>query len=203
MPPLPSEIDQLFQLLAVQDEALRESARTSLTALVQRLALRVEKYEDLLNTFFHMANATTRDEVTRLIIGVARRITGSAAASFFRYDQSTNTLEASALVGGAEEQLSHKTLPANAGIVGKVIASKEPVCIADVQNDKHFFKAFDEETGFVTRTIVAVPVLLTDGTILGVVETLNKKEGAYDDADREILELLAKNIAIVHRMQLL
>ncbi len=50
-------------------------------------------------------------------------------------------------------------MPIGAGVAGAVVSSGELVSIADAYHDPRFDRSADNETGFVTRTILAVPVL--------------------------------------------
>jgi Nif-specific regulatory protein len=53
-----------------------------------------------------------------------------------------------------------------------------------VRLDPRFFARVDEAFGFNTRSLVAVPLVLDDGRVLGVIEALNKvsdREFTQDD----------------------
>jgi serine phosphatase RsbU (regulator of sigma subunit) len=60
-----------------------------------------------------------------------------------------------------------------------------------VQNDPRFSSRADHETGFVTRTLLCVP-LLYGGDLLGVINVLNSKDKqSFDNFDEELLECFA------------
>jgi len=71
------------------------------------------------------------------------------------------------------EELEALSLPMGQGIVGQVIKTGEPAFVADVKRDARFFNQIDQDTGFVTRTMIAVPLKVGDD-IVGCIQVLNK-----------------------------
>ncbi|MBN1956340.1 MAG: PAS domain S-box protein [Anaerolineae bacterium] len=86
-------------------------------------------------------------------------------------------------------------LQAGEGIAGWVAQHGESAIIPDVTADPHFSPTIDEQTGFQTHSVLAVP-LQVRGRVLGVLEVINKLEGAVNAADCELLETLASAAAI-------
>ena len=87
-------------------------------------------------------------------------------------------------------------IPLGVGIAGWVAKEKQPLIVNDVMKDGRFFDAVDKSTGFVTRSILAVPVLYGD-ELLGVIEVLNPiGKPNFDEADKELMTGFA-NIAAV------
>ncbi|MFA5975509.1 MAG: GAF domain-containing protein [Elusimicrobiota bacterium] len=77
------------------------------------------------------------------------------------------------------------------GIAGWVAEKREPVMINDVKSDTRFSGQFDQASGFITRSVLCVPMLAA-GELVGVLEILNKKDPAgFSEADRSLLESLA------------
>ncbi|MGD0093918.1 MAG: GspE/PulE family protein [Planctomycetota bacterium] len=71
------------------------------------------------------------------------------------------------------DELEAMTLPLGQGIVGQVIKTGEVIFIADVRLDPRFYNQMDHETGFVTRSMIAVPLKAGDD-IVGCIQVLNK-----------------------------
>jgi Nif-specific regulatory protein len=88
-------------------------------------------------------------------------------------------------------------LPLGRGIAGWVARTGEPVRLADASKDDRFDPSVDRTTGFVTRSILAVPIR-EDGPIRGVVQVLNRavdRRGTFDEDDERYLVALAEQIA--------
>ncbi len=62
------------------------------------------------------------------------------------------------------------------GVAGHVAQSREPYATNEPYRDPLFLRAFDERTGFVTRNLLAFP-LMFHGDAVGVIELINKPGG--------------------------
>mmetsp|Transcript_65385 Transcript_65385/g.202528 ORF Transcript_65385/g.202528 Transcript_65385/m.202528 type:complete len:469 (-) Transcript_65385:34-1440(-) len=100
------------------------------------------------------------------------------------------------------------------GIVGSVFASKETVNIPDCYKDRRFDQSFDRESGSVTRSLLAVPLLDFDGSSVGVIQAINKMPDGdvqgrketiarlpvtFRRNDQKILQHLAQYVSIAVR----
>jgi signal transduction protein with GAF and PtsI domain len=82
-------------------------------------------------------------------------------------------------------------IPLGAGIAGAVGASGSPIRIEDAYADQRFNPDVDRTSGYRTRTILAVPMRNTRGEVVGVLQALNRKDGAFTAEDEELLGALA------------
>ena len=82
------------------------------------------------------------------------------------------------------------------GVAGWVAAAGERVNIPDAYDDHRFQPAVDLKSGYRTRSILAVPMRDSMGSVVGVLQTLNKHDGAFTAADEELLDALASQAAI-------
>ena len=74
--------------------------------------------------------------------------------------------------------------------------SGKTTVVKDCQKDERWAGRFDEATGFVTKSMVCVPLINKYETI-GCIQIINKKDGSlYDDADVALCEDLAMLTAI-------
>lgn len=82
------------------------------------------------------------------------------------------------------------------GIAGSVIESGRPMVVEDVQREERFSDRFDRETGFKTRSLICVPLVIRERTI-GALQVINRKNGMpFTEEDLEILTALARQIAV-------
>jgi DNA-binding NtrC family response regulator len=88
-------------------------------------------------------------------------------------------------------------LPRGRGIAGWVARTGDAVRIDDATSDERFDSSVDRETGYTTRSILAVPIRdESGGPIRGVLQVLNRTSGAHFEADDEpYLLALATQIA--------
>ena len=62
--------------------------------------------------------------------------------------------------------------------------------------DEHFNSSIDEQTGFVTKSILCAPVRTVRGEIIGVAQALNKIEGQFSEQDLALLESMTMQAAV-------
>jgi len=82
------------------------------------------------------------------------------------------------------------------GIAGWVAQTRETVNIPDAYADQRFQPAVDLKSGYRTRSILSAPMLGALGSLVGVVQVLNKQDGPFTHGDEELLVALASQAAI-------
>lgn len=126
----------------------------------------------------------------------ATRILDCDRASIFIWDQPNKKLLACPALGVEGGTLY---IPDNAGIVGTVIHTGETIRVDDAYNDDRFDSSVDRKSGYLTKTLLAVPLLDGDGRLIGCFEGINSNAGAFDADDEDILGQLGIQAAIALR----
>ncbi len=81
------------------------------------------------------------------------------------------------------------------GVAGWVAQTGQSVIVPYAPRDPRFFSGIDEQLGFSTVSLLAVP-LLGRGQVRGVLEVANKLRGIFDENDLVLAETLAASAAI-------
>jgi len=106
-----------------------------------------------------------------------------------------NRLTFIAVFGGYTDKLLGQSIPASKGIAGHVYVSGTPYIAKSVSEDEHFWSIIDKSSGFKTRSMIAVPVIVGE-SICGVLELLNRKTGGeFSLEDLALLETFAGYIS--------
>lgn len=135
-------------------------------------------------------------EVLRRIIEEAKALTGAEAGSVFLVDEEEKELLFYTVSGGADVQILQQIrVPLEGSIAGEVARTGQPLLVNHPERHPLFFRDTDEQTGFHTRNLLAVP-LKHRGVVLGVAEVLNKREGDFSKQDLEIFGLFADLAAV-------
>jgi len=79
-----------------------------------------------------------------------------------------------------------KRLPPGSGVVGRAVRSMMPVIVNDVASSPDWFCKTDRQTGFVTRALLVVPLVVKE-RVIGVIEVINRKDGVPFTAEDENL----------------
>jgi Nif-specific regulatory protein len=93
-------------------------------------------------------------------------------------------------------ELEEIRLALGQGVAGWVAQRGDVVNVPTTSSSAHFYQGVDEKTGYRTRSILAAPMRDRSGNILGVVQLLNKRGGAFPEKDAERLLDLAEQAAL-------
>ena len=117
------------------------------------------------------------------------------AASIFLLEEDGATLVCRECAGPVD--IGGLRLAAGQGIVGQTVALNQPRIVRDVALDASFAAIVDADTGFVTRSILCVP-LAVRGRCLGALELLNKRggDGLFDQQDLQVASVVAAAAAL-------
>jgi GAF domain-containing protein len=130
------------------------------------------------------------------VVEVARAIFGAQASSIFLLDEEADELVFEAVAGHGAETLLGKRFPSSTGIAGWVLVTRQPIVIEDVAEDPRFAKGVAEETGYVPKGLMAVP-LLNEERVLGVLEVLDRPQRSqFSLVEMDLLGLFANQAAI-------
>jgi HD-GYP domain-containing protein (c-di-GMP phosphodiesterase class II) len=163
---------------------------------ISKLRSKVKRLETLIHTSMLFSSILDIDELLDIVLRKAEEVMDAEASSVFRIDEETNELYFITARGEKGEEAKEIRVPMGKGIVGWTAEKGEPVLVADVRKDKRWFKGVDKKTKFVTRSIMAVP-LISRGKVIGVAEVLNKRgHRKFNKSDLELFESLGHQIAI-------
>jgi len=131
----------------------------------------------------------SRDERIAIIAKYAKSVTSAQRCSLFVYHKEKDQLR-SVYADGINGTLA---LRSNAGVVGYAFHKKESILENNTSSSTIFLAAVDKKSGYHTKTILAVPIIATDSSRLGVIQILNK-EGGFTNEDKNNIEAFAKLI---------
>jgi GAF domain-containing protein len=133
------------------------------------------------------------NELLRSITAAAKELFDAAACSMAVLDEETDELVFHVASGAGSEDVEGMRVPVGQGIAGYVVSSGQPIAIEDVTRDPRFAVDVAESTGYVPRSILAMP-LETDRAVIGVIEVLDRR--SERDRDMELLALFARQAAL-------
>jgi GAF domain-containing protein len=129
-------------------------------------------------------------------VEVARAIFRAKAASVFLLDEAANELVFEAVAGEGADTLVGQRFPADTGVAGWTLVTRQPLVVDDLTKDTRFSREAAASTGFVPKGLMAVP-LLVDDRALGVLEVLDRpQQSQFTLAEMDLLGLFANQAAI-------
>jgi len=139
------------------------------------------------------------EAVLRSVVEAAVLLFEAEAASLALFDATRNVLVFRMAAGAHGQGVVGLEIPPDRGLVGYVFSTGQALAISDVARDPRFGRAFAEQTQYVPRSIVAVPLVDDRGTI-GVLEVLDKRtEATFSIRDVELAGVFARQASVAIR----
>jgi two-component system NtrC family sensor kinase len=161
----------------------------------QALTQRIEELTYLYGIARTLTSTLDREQVFNLVAARITEMFHVEAGALLLLDEETEELEFVTNWVGEPEPLRGIRLKLGQGVAGQVALTHQPAVTNDAYTDTRFYNQVDQVTGFETRSILCVPLLLHDRCI-GVIELLNKQEGSFTQEDLERLENVASSVTV-------
>jgi serine phosphatase RsbU (regulator of sigma subunit) len=162
--------------------------------------VRLQRLEALVVASESLNRASGLDDILHTILELIPAQLNCDRATSFLQDRRTQQIHARKMTGDLKVDI---ILEKGMGIAGHVVETGESLLINDVQSHPNFDPSTDLRTGYVTQTMVCVPLRKPEGTVIGSLQAINSKSGAFSQADQAYLESFAALAAVaVEREQL-
>jgi sigma-B regulation protein RsbU (phosphoserine phosphatase) len=132
------------------------------------------------------------DALFASILAVARKELGVDRGTLYFVDEKSHEIWAK-IAGDLDHTIR---LPIGKGIAGTVAATGEHVLLHDAYADERFDPSLDRGTGYRTRSMLTVPIRNRAQRIVGVLQLLNKQNGAFGESDLRFLDAISDHMAI-------
>lgn len=164
----------------------------------RRLESKIKRLSAVYDISSALNSSIDIDALLEFIVQQAKELLDVEGASILFYDQQSDELYFPIALSedeAIENRLKRFRFPIFQGIAGWVVREGKPALVPDVSIDERFYKEIDGVSGFVTRSVLCVPLRGKEG-VLGVLEAVNKKDGGFTEDDQVLLEAMAGNIAV-------
>lgn len=94
-----------------------------------------------------------------------------------------------------QRRIKEIRFPMDALVAGQVIKGGEPLIVSDTSGNPELHRERDKKLGYHTRNLLLVPLRSKD-RIIGALCAINKKDGAFDKANEELLSMVAATVAL-------
>ncbi|MDP2167999.1 MAG: HD domain-containing phosphohydrolase, partial [Thermodesulfovibrionales bacterium] len=93
------------------------------------------------------------------------------------------------------EHLVGFSMPKSKGIAGWVVDNAAAVRVNDARDDKRFYPHIDKLTGYETKSVLCVPLIM-GSAVIGALELVSGRGNAFSGEDEEIISYFAGQAAI-------
>ncbi len=161
----------------------------------------IDKLEEFFEIVKSLSSSLDLDVLLKRIGDVAERLTNSEASSIMLIDEDKQHLYFKTAGGEKGTAVKKIRIKIGEGIAGSVVLTKKSEIVNDVSKDPRFTGTVDQQSGFQTSSILAVPMIIntidSGEEVIGVIEVLNKKEPTgFTEEDKKLLESLAGLAAV-------
>lgn len=116
------------------------------------------------------------------------------AGSIFLVEEHSNLLICRICQGPTD--ITGLKVPFGTGIVGHVAKTRQVDVTTDVKQNPHHFTGVDKQSGFVTKSMISMPLISKDD-LLGVIQVINKKGSVnFSQDDVNLLQSLSSGASL-------
>jgi len=159
----------------------------------QDFAGRLAHAEFILETYTQLAAIEDLDGVLAELVDIIAKQTHAEYATLFLNDASREELYSRVIHGNVKHEIRFLN---DQGVAGHAFQKNEAMLIANAYESPLFNSRIDENTGIVTRDILAVPIRTSSGEVIGVAEAINSQNDGFNQKDLELLSSLTTHAAI-------
>lgn len=183
-----SEIERLGKSNQVLDQRVAEAA--------QELGRRLAEFTALSQVAAAISSVMEVQPLLEMIMEKSKEVMDAEASSLMLLDEETQEMCFNVATGEKGAALKEIRLPLGKGIAGWVAVHQEPLLVPDAYQDPRFNPEADKRSGFRTRSILCVPLMMQE-RMLGVVQVLNpKNKDSFEEDDGQVFISFADHAAI-------
>ncbi|MFA6959073.1 MAG: GAF domain-containing SpoIIE family protein phosphatase [Thermoanaerobaculia bacterium] len=168
------------------------SAPTS-PGTLQAAIVEIDRLRTLVEASKLINSSIESDKLFDSILEVARRELDVERGTLYFLDRERGEIWSKIASGLAATEIR---LPVGKGLAGVVAETGEAIILHDAYSDPRFDPSSDLRSGFKTRSMLCVPIQNRQGTVVGVLQLLNKRSGDFGRRDLDFLEALSDHMAI-------
>ena len=119
-------------------------------------------------------------EVFEIFAELGRTLAGADRASFWKWDKKNHKLLTAAATGTTQIVIDDTS-----GLVGRALSENRTIVTNDPYNHPDFNSAVDKKTGYVTKSVLVLPVANCRGEIIGAFQVINKldSDAGFDEIE--------------------
>ena len=136
------------------------------------------------------------EEIIAQVTYAVRRVLGAESLTIGLTDPTGEKIVfVEALTGPGLRDVPSISFKIGQGIAGWVALHGEPAIVNDAYADRRFSSRVDRDTGFLTNSVLCVP-LKVEQRVIGVLEAINKQNGEFDENDSRLLQAISGPLAV-------
>jgi signal transduction histidine kinase len=187
----------LTELKLLPEQTVRDALEEQKASPAEAPGSRLEALNSIL---VRMNSTYNLIDLLNQVLVLAAQLVDAECASLIIRDHARDSLVIVMPVGPGAQAVRDLEVPQALGIVGWVYANARSVLCNDVAADPRFYAGIDTASGYTSRQILCVP-LMVKGKKLGAIEVINRKgepgeQRGFTAEDLFLLEMLSTQAAL-------
>lgn len=173
--------EQLFQEFADSMGIILESCNSFYIAARNQRGV-----ASLLKATAYLGQSLNLEKTLQAVMAEARDLMKADRSTLFLLDRDRRELWSKVATADGQETMEIR-IAADRGIAGYVASTGQTLNIPNAYEDPRFDPTVDQRTGYLTRTILCMPVYNSAETLIGVTQLINKQQGSFTASDEEFM----------------
>lgn len=152
-----------------------------------------EFFKLLLQVYRDVARTASLSDALLSLVDLTTSTIGCERGTIFLNDESSHELYSFVAKGDLKHEIRVLN---NKGLIGWSFTNDQVICIGDAYQDERFNPEIDQSTGFVTKSVLCVPLKSEKDELIGVTQMLNKFEGEFNEDDIEIVKAMTQQATL-------
>jgi diguanylate cyclase (GGDEF)-like protein len=137
-----------------------------------------------------------RDRILEVILNRLSELVAARNWTLYLLDEARQELRFELVAGIDRRVVTGAAIKVGQGIAGTVAQTGELILVPDAQNDPRIDRSIDRATGFVTRSLMTLPLKCCD-QVIGVLQVVNPEDDSLFHEERlPVLMLISDFVAI-------
>jgi len=141
-------------------------------------------------------SAVGTNQVLNKVLTEAQKVINADAATLWLINEKTDLIEPRVVIGPKTKEFVGIFLEKGEGIAGKVIEQREAELVTDVLQNPNWTNRIDSITGFITSSILTVPIIWNENPV-GCFQFVNKKDGNLFSKDDLRFAMSVANLSAI------
>jgi len=156
----------------------------------------IDKY---IKALMDISSAITSDlyleDILKLIVMVTAKVTGVEICSLWLVDEEDGKIRLKATQAIDKDYVKDRVLNLNEGVVGYVVATKQPLIVWDVLKEPRFKeKEMAKKLGL--RSMASIPLQVRDEKIIGVLNCFTSEYHDFTETEISLIKTVANQSAV-------
>jgi len=152
----------------------------------------LRRFQQLLEIQRRLSGERDIHRLSQLVMQEVAELLDADRSSLFLFDWEIMQLRSCFAEGVAAKSL---IVPLRMGIIGGAAITRNTLNVINAYSHPYFNPEIDTTSGFKTHSLLATPLLTSDGRVVGGLELINKATGCFTDVDEHLAEATALILA--------